>query len=400
LKIVHVVSTLDPAGGGPPQVAVRLAAAQASLGHEVHLVFYASAADRARVGEQVQHVPNHDRIVLHPVSDPGWVERLFARRARGVLRGLFRTADFVHIHGVWGGILRAAAVMAGRAAVPYSFRPAGMLDPWSLAQKRWKKKLALALGYRALLARSAFIHVLNDDERRLIEPLGIGARSAVLPNGVFIEEIDLLPSPGAFRSAHPELGQGPFIFFLSRLHPKKGLDVLAAAFSELARRQEQAHLVVAGPDEGAEKDFLERVTRAGVADRVHVVGPLYGRDKRAALAEAACFCLPSRQEGFSVAITEAMACGLPVVISEGCHFPEVAEAGAGIIVPLDAGLLADALADLLADSTRAARMGAAGAALVRARYTWSAIAARSIALYQEIVRRPAEDNREILTRSG
>jgi len=125
------------------------------------------------------------------------------------------------------------------------------------------------------------------------------------------------------------------------------------------------------------------VAATGLGDRVDVIGPLYGRAKIAALVDAACFCLPSRQEGFSVAVLEAMACAVPVVISEACHFPEVAEVGAGTIVPLDAPALAKALGDVVADPGNAARMGAAGAALVRSRYTWEAIAGQSLRFYQE-----------------
>jgi glycosyltransferase involved in cell wall biosynthesis len=386
LKIVHVVSTLDPAGGGPPQVAVRLAAAQAALNHDIHLVFYAPAAARERVEAQLNRVPHRDRINFHPIPDPGLVERLFARRARRLLSSLTRGADFVHIHGLWGGLLGGAAAIARKSHVPFCFRPAGMLDPWSLAQKRWKKRFALALRYRAALNAAAFLHVLNADEQRLIEPLHLAAPMIVLSNGVFLEELEPLPPPGTFRASHPELGAAPFVLFLSRLHPKKGLDVLASAFAELGRQHQTVQLVVAGPDEGAQHDFMRQVTAKGMASRVHVVGPLYGRDKLAALVDAACFCLPSRQEGFSVAITEALACGIPVVISESCHFPEVAAAQAGSVVPLEPAALARALEEILADPARASRMGKAGASLVRLRYTWDAIAAASLTAYRDVRR--------------
>lgn len=383
MKIVHVVSTLDPAGGGPPQVAVRLAAAQAALGHDIHLVFYSTAASAARVEAQASRVPHRDRIVFHAIPDPSRIERLFAPRARSLLATLIPGADFVHIHGLWGSLLGGAGAIARQQRVPFCFRPAGMLDPWSLAQKPWKKRLALGLRYRALLDSSSFIHTLNEDEQSLIKPLRLTAPTIVLPNGVFLEELEPLPALGTFRATHPELGSAPFVLFLSRLHSKKGLDVLADAFTDLGRRRGDVHLIVAGPDEGAEHDFLRRVTAAGLASRVHVVGPLYGRDKLAALVDATCFCLPSRQEGFSVAITEALACGLPVVISESCHFPEVATAEAGKVVPLDRGAVAHALEAILADPALADRMGRAGSSLVRTRYTWNAIAAASLTAYRD-----------------
>lgn len=383
MKILHVVRTLDPAEGGPPQVAVRLAAAQAARGHEIHLLYYARTDSLERVGAQLASVPHRDLLHFHPVADPGLLERLSGWRARASLHRLVTAVDFVHIHGLWGPILYAASQAAQRSRVRYCFRPAGMLDPWSLAQSGWKKRAALLAGYRRALDRAAFIHVLNEDERRLIQPLGLGAPAVVLPNGVFFEELLPLPDAGTFRARHPALGNAPFVLFLSRLHYKKGLDVLAQAFALLAARRSDVRLVVAGPDEGARGDFQARVSGHGVTDRVHVVGPLYGRQKLAAFVDAACFCLPSRQEGFSVAIIEALACARPVVISQACHFPEVAQTGAGRIVTLDPAAVAAALEQTLADPAAARRAGDAGAGLVRERYTWDAVAERCLALYQQ-----------------
>ncbi len=137
---------------------------------------------------------------------------------------------------------------------------------------------------------------------------------------------------------------------------------------------------MAGPDGGAEQAFCEQIEASGLAGRVHMVGGLYGTEKIAALKRAACFCLPSRQEGFSVAITEALACGVPVVITTACHFPEVAGAGAGIVSALEPESVANGLAELLADPARA-RMGEAGSRLVRENYTWPRIAAQTIGAY-------------------
>jgi glycosyltransferase involved in cell wall biosynthesis len=188
-----------------------------------------------------------------------------------------------------------------------------------------------------------------------------------------------------FRRRLTALGDHPYVLFLGRLHYKKGLDYLADAFRIVAERDPVVHLVVAGPDDGARSDFVRRVAAAGLADRVHVPGAVYGPEKLSAVAGAACFCLPSRQEGFSVAILEALACGTPAIVSDACHFPEVAEVGAGEVVPLDATAIAAALGRVLADAGRRERMGEAGRGLVAARFTWPAIAARTIETYAGMV---------------
>ncbi len=385
MKLLHVIQTLDPATGGPPCTATRLAAAQAGLGHEVHLVGYAGEGAETRFREATQRVPQRDRLCLHWLRAPGLAERLLGREARTCLRGLVGDFDLIHLHGVWDPILKAAADTARRRRVPYVVTPHGMLDPWCLGQKRWKKRLALALGYRRMLDDAACLHALNADEKRLLAPLGLAGPVVVLPNGVFLEEIEPLPPAGSFARGRRELDGRPWVLFLSRLHYKKGLDYLAEAFAGVARANQDVQLVVAGPDGGARQDFEQQVRQRGLANRVHLVGPLYGPEKLAALRDAACFCLPSRQEGFSIAVLEALACGSPVVISENCHFPEVAETGAGKVVPLDAPAVARALQDVLAGGAR--QMGQAGRRLVETSYTWPRIGRDSLAVYEECLSR-------------
>jgi glycosyltransferase involved in cell wall biosynthesis len=166
------------------------------------------------------------------------------------------------------------------------------------------------------------------------------------------------------------------------LHYKKGLDYLADAFRAVAARHPDAHLVVVGPDGGARADFEDRVKAAGLTDRVHVLGPVSAAEKWDALAGAACFCLPSRQEGFSMAILEALAARVPAVVSDACHFPEVAERAAGEVVPLNAAAVAAALDRVLADADGRRRMGENGRCLVEEKYTWARVAEISVAAYE------------------
>jgi glycosyltransferase involved in cell wall biosynthesis len=379
VNILHVIQTLDPAAGGPPVVAACLAAAQAKLGHTVAiLAAEVAAADKLGGLTGVRVIP------APPISR--W-QAVFGRRAVDELLPPICECDVLHLHGVWDPLLYAAArgAHATSLAKPYVIAPHGMLDPWSLAQSRWKKRLALALGWRRMLDEAASLHLLNADEQKLAAGLGIRAPGVVIPNGVNLGEFNPPPEPALFRRRLPALGGRPYILFLSRLHYKKGLDFLADAFRIVASQNPEVHLVVAGPDDGARADFEQRVAAATLKERVHLTGPIFGPEKLSCIAGAACFCLPSRQEGFSVAILEALACGTPAIVSTECHFPEVAGAGAGEIVPLDAGALAAALVRVLADSARRARMGKAGRELVTARFTWPRIAERCIETYAGLI---------------
>jgi glycosyltransferase involved in cell wall biosynthesis len=384
VKIVHVVRTIDPAAGGLPIVPVRLAAAQAVLGHSAFVLAELDAAFADAV--LFRDVPGGDRVGRLSVTPAGAAAMLGRGSVWDDLREHLRGMDIVHIHGLWEPVLWAAAKTARSLGRPYVLAAHGMLDPWSLAQKRWKKRLALALGWRGILNRAAALHLLNEDERRLVADFGLIAPTAIIPIGVPLDEIDQGRAT-AFAAARPAIGNRPYVLFVSRLHYKKGLDFLADAFRVVAANHPEVQLVVVGPDGGARGDFESRVKAAGLTDRVHVLGAISAREKWDALAGATCFCLPSRQEGFSMAILEALAARVPVVISDNCHFPEVAQHAAGIVVPLDAAATAAALTQVLANPEARRAMGAAGRRLVEDRFTWERVANTSVAAYEHALSR-------------
>jgi glycosyltransferase involved in cell wall biosynthesis len=383
MKILHVITTLDPAAGGPPAVVTRLAAAQAALGHEIHVASYEGPSAAERIAAYWKTIPHHELVCSHRITSNSRLERFTASAAKRELSRLIPSVNIIHLHGIWDPILKSAAGIADSARIPYVVAPHGMLDPWSMRQRRLKKQIALLLGYRHMLDRAAFLHVLNADERDLLEPRDLHDRRHLIPNGIFLEELEPMPSRDAFHNAHPALNTKPYVLFLSRLHYKKGLDYLADAFAICATSHADLQLVVAGPDDGAQADFQARIARAGLNSRVHIVGPLYGPQKLAAFRGASCFCLPSRQEGFSMAIAEALACEIPVVISMDCHFPEVAEVNAGFVVKLDAQEIARAIQSILKDPARSKEMGQAGRQLIESRFTWPRVAQRSIEAYEQ-----------------
>jgi len=365
---------MDPATGGPPAVVMRLAAAQAAMGLDIHTLAYGLRDAAPRLAKSVARVPLIEQVRQHYLPDLTLLERLLPLNAKRECHRLTAGVDLVHVHGIWDHLVRVACSTAQRNGVPYvvtPHSPFALPDFGSLSAKNIKKRFAWAISYRSMLAGAKFIHALTEDERTQIDRLNLDVPVVVAPNGIFLEEIDPLPPPRTFRAAHPEIGDDPYVLFLGRLHAQKGLDILAPAFAKVLETIPRARLVVAGPDYGARQAFIGQINRLGVSSRVHVVGPLFDEQKYAAYVDAACFCLPSRQEGFSVAILEALACGCPAVISTSCHFEDVEKYGAGRVVDSQASSYVDSLQEFLSDPTARNKASTAGRAFVCSHYGWS-----------------------------
>jgi len=189
MRIIHVIQTLDPAHGGPPITAVRLASAQASLGHEVHILSYIHDSE-ANIQASLRGIPGIGGIELSFLARPGISERVFGRNVKKSIASLFPGAHIVHLHGVWDTIIRVAANGARHLGIPYFLAPHGMLDPWSMGQKALKKKIALAVFYQRIINNACCLHVLNDTEAELLKPLRTKVAGRIIPNGIFLEEID------------------------------------------------------------------------------------------------------------------------------------------------------------------------------------------------------------------
>lgn len=382
MHIVHVYATLDPRDGGPPAVIKGLAAGQVAAGHQVTLVTadppHCPAVD-AFLSEHLRPAPR--RVSVRPVwphpRDP----------AAGPLDEVLAAADVLHVHGLWPKVNLLAGRLARRRGLPFVLTLHGMLHHAALHQKRLKKLVGMYLvGYRELVVHAAAVHVLNAAEQAEAEGPRLPRRVVEIPNGIFPEEFAELPAPGAFRASVAGLGDAPFVLSLARLHLQKGPDLLLEAFARLAGTRPELHLVFAGPDQGAGPLLTAEAARRGLSDRIHLPGPRYGSQRIEALVDATVFCLPSRQEGFSMAITEALAAGTPAVVTDRCHFPQVESAGCGRVTALTPEDLARGLDEVLADPPAARVMGSRGRALVFERYTWPRICSRMELLYAEVTR--------------
>lgn len=291
--------------------------------------------------------------------------------------------DLLHQHGIWQFLSCSVGAWRKRTDRPVVISPRGMLDPWAVGNAAWKKRLAALLYERGNLDGAACIHALCEAERDAIRAYGIRVPVAVVPNGVDPAIADGPVLRPAWADRVPAGSR--IMLFLSRIHPKKGLAALIEAMAVAGGADAvQWHLVVAGWNQGGHQQELEALVAArGLGGRVHFVGPVFGEEKRASLAAADAFVLPSLSEGLPMAVLEAWAFRLPVLMTPRCNLPEGARRGAAIEAESDVDGLADGITLLSAMSDGAlCRMGLAGRALVEERFGWDSIAGRMTEVYR------------------
>lgn len=289
-------------------------------------------------------------------------------------------ADLLHLQGLWMYPSAAALRWSGRTRRPVVVSPHGMLDPWAVRHARWKKRLVGALYEHRNLRRAACLHALCDAEARAIRAYGLRGPVCVIPNGVD------LPAP-AGAADPPWAGAVPagakVAFYLGRLHPKKNLEALLRAWAQAARAGDGWWLVIAGWDQSGHERRLRQCVEALNVPRVCFSGPQFGDAKDACFRHADAFVLPSLSEGLPMAVLEAWAYGLPVLMTAACNLPEGFEAGAALEIGTDPAAIARGLQALFEHSDPARRaMGERGRALVQRRYTWPRIGEQMLAVYR------------------
>jgi glycosyltransferase involved in cell wall biosynthesis len=393
LRVLHVAASLAPRFGGPSKVAVEMCEALVRAGLEV--VLFTTDLDEwapwGRLTPRTLKVPTERSVDQNGVEvryfKTAWPSRLFFSPAMATeLRRRTREFDLVHVHSLYLFPTLAATHYARRFARPYIIRPHGTLDPWHRRRHRFRKAFYNTLIERRNLNGAAAIHYTAEEERELARPLGITAPAAVIPPGIDTDEFDKLPPRDAFRRQYPELADKRLVVFLGRLTPKKGLDLLIGAFASVVREFGDAHLVIAGPDDEGYGSLVRRLLQeAGLLDKATILAMVQGEQKLALLADTDVWVLPSYAENFGVAAVEAMACGLPVVLTDRINIHhQVTAAGAGLVVPCRADAVALAIRRILADPALARRLSAGARHLVQSQFTWATAARRLISLYDAV----------------
>jgi glycosyltransferase involved in cell wall biosynthesis len=295
--------------------------------------------------------------------------------------------DLVHTTGMWTYPPVRAASISRRRGKPYVVSPRGMLMKWEMSHKAWKKRLYFYAVEYGRLKKSAGIHCTTQAEKDALRGLGLESRGFVVANGLDTAEFEQLPPHGRLRERLRIPQDAQVLLFMGRLHPKKGIEETLTTFKQLADKYPSLHLVLSGPDEGGYTAMVGRwAAQANLAGRVHLTGKLQDAERLEAFRDADMFVLLSHSENFGMGVAEAMACGLPVVVSEEVGISAwVARSNAGFSVRRDPEAAAQAIAALLDHPEEAHTMGARGKCLVASEFSADAAGRQMLAKYREIL---------------
>ncbi|MGB6016184.1 MAG: glycosyltransferase, partial [Nodosilinea sp.] len=294
--------------------------------------------------------------------------------------------DIVHTHYLFCYAPTVAARLAQLYGVPYVSSTIGQLSPWALQQSQRKKQVYSRLIERPTLNRAAAIHCTTAAEAEDARQFGVSAPALVLPLGVNPAPIDY-SAAARLRDRYSLPPHSTVLLFLSRLHEKKRPDFLLRAFAQLDPKAHSYHLLLAGSGNADYCDRLHSLVHTlDVADSVTFTGFVSGANKDQLLQGSDLFALPSYSENFGIAVAEALAARLPVIITPDVQIaPDIAAAQAGLVVPNCLEDWTDALAKLMSSPPLRTQLGQNGQQLAAAKYNWPAIAQNLAQSYQEIL---------------
>ena len=385
IRCLHVIPSISFVEGGPSLAIGPLCAALNRIeGIEVEIA---------------TTVPSREALISDgDLIDHGIAVHRFAREFHGKLKyspDLTRWLrihaadyDIVHIHTLWSLLSSSAGRAAFRAGVPYIVRPAGMMSPYSWSRGRIKKAMYWRWNDRRMISRAAALHATSAGEADELRQLHLPPEVCTIPLGIDPQAWATPQDPASLRRlCGPLANDLPILLFLSRIHPKKGVnDFLLPAF---ARLKIPAFLAIAGGADG-ESGYLAEIkatiARLNLKHRVALLGSITPANRWGLFDGAAGFVLPSHQENFGLVVVEAMARGCPVVVSDRVQSCDhVLAANAGFVVPLDVDSITVALTQLLTQPERRAIVGDAGRRYVAEHLSWDRVGIDVANLYSKVL---------------
>jgi Glycosyltransferase len=340
LRILHVINSIDPASGGPAEGLRQLSHIYHAGGHDVVVATL----------DAPEAVERYDFPAPVYGLGPGKGTYGYTPRATPWLEEHIRSFDIVFLNCIWQYNVLAAYRVLKNTGIPYGVFTHGMLDPYfkrAFPLKHLKKSLYWHLLLQPVLANASAVLFTCEEEKVLARQSfsRYKAQERVINYGIFEPEVNTAAAAAAFFAKWPKLRGKRIAISMGRLHPKKGLDILIEAFANSLAKSPDWELVIAGPDQiGLQATLMNLAKSLGVANRITWTGMIAGDLKWGALAASDVFVLPSHQENFGIVVAEALACRLPVILSDKVNiWREVKSHRAGIVCHDSVGTTADAM---------------------------------------------------------
>ena len=361
MKILSFVSSIDLSSGGPSRSVPMLAKGLAELGVDITLM--AIRSENMNI-----HALEGTSVKLKVIS-PSFSRREIAKFLAD------ERFELIQIQSVWEMPYHKVMVEARKLNIPYIVTPRGMLEPWSLSQKKWKKRLAWWLYQRNDVQKSACVFTTAKMEAEHVSALGITTCKAVIPNGI---ETVGYPCKSSIEGVKKQ------VLFLSRVHVKKGIELLFDAWKRIHSEFAGWQLLVIGNGEAEYIHSLEnRVENLGLKDCIKILPPVFGNDKIQIYQESALFCLPSYSENFGMAIAEAMSCGTPVITTTNCPWNILNDTKTGWCIDLSVDNLENALREAMGmDANALYDMGQRASKLIYDNFDYRSVTRKTLRLYE------------------
>ena len=361
MKILSFVSSIDLVSGGPSRSVPILVKGLAEHGVDVTLMTIRSERMNLRAIEGTRA-----KLKLFEPS--------FSRKEiRQYL--IAEGFDLIQIQSMWELSYHKVMAEARKLGIPYIVTPRGMLEPWSMSHKKWKKKLGWWLYQRKDVQKAACVYATARMEAEHVTELGITTCKAVIPNGI---ETDAYPCKTSFDVVRKQ------VLFLGRIHVKKGIEILFDAWKRVYPDYSKWQLLVVGNGEAEYKHSLENKAEIlGLKDCIKILPPMFGAAKTMIYQESAMFCLPSYSENFGMTIAEAMSCGTPVITTKNCPWEILNESKIGWCIDLSVDNIERALREAMTMTpTDLYEMGQQASKLISENYDYRVVTRNTLRLYK------------------
>lgn len=386
MNIIHLTGSIGPTSGGLGPIVIEFTKEQKLLGNNpiiwsLDSPFVAKEAAKTN-GLNLQDIKISNALGPRHIGYSPFMEKKSLKEGSRF--------DVLHQHSIWLALSRVTNRWRNAFHRPTVVAPQGTLEEYTLGISKWKKKLALCAYEMDNLQHADCLHATAISEAKSFRNFGLTNPIAVIPNGVPVEWLNGKGDPVRFRNRFSIPSDKRILLFLSRVHPKKGLPLLFSAIAELRQAMDGWCLVIAGFEDvpGYQRELEQLAKRLDISKKIIFVGPHFGQDKADVFSAADIFVLPTYSENFGIAVTEALALGLPVLTTYGAPWEELRSHKCGWWVEISVQGVYNALQDAISRSNQELmEMGARGKLLVESKYTWPQVTKMTIELYGWLLRR-------------